>query len=489
MRRKLILAFGVVALAAIASMFFIVRLSAAGEVRMFVARGGMLGLDRLATDLESYYQQNGSWAGASSMLSNYRFGQGMMNGQTGQGMMGNGFGPGAGGSGPGFHLRLADAQGNIVADNDPSQGGAQVLTAQERSNAIPLFSQQKKTVGFLVAEGVVIDNSASEADLLNRLLRAGLVAAGISGLLALVLAWIFSLGLLRPIDQLTQAARQMAAGNLSQRIEVQGSDEISTLGRAFNQMSTSLQKAGELRRAMTADIAHELRTPIAVQRAHLEALMDGVYPLTAENLQPVLESTDLLTRLVEDLRTLALADAGELKLNMAPLNLASLTAKVVERFKPEADNRGISVFFEDQSAKAQSAGVQSMVTADAGRVEQILNNLLSNALRYTPEGSKVEVSLSASPAWVQVSLSDNGPGIPPEALPHLFERFYRTDRARSREQGGTGLGLAIARQLALAHQGDLTVANGAGGGAVFTLTLPCAGSSPEVSQNTAARHL
>ncbi len=366
MRRKLILAFGVVALAAIASMFFIVRLSAAGEVRMFVARGGMMGLDRLATDLETYYQQNGSWAGVSPVLSNYRVGQGMMNGQNGQGMMGNGFG--AGGSGAGFHLRLADAQGNIVADNDPSQGGAPVLTDQERSNAIPLLSPQGKTVGFLVAEGVVVDNSAAEADLLNRLLRAGLVAAGISGLLALVLAWIFSLGLLRPIDQLTQAARQMAEGNLSQRIEVQGTDEISTLGRAFNQMSTSLQKAGESRRAMTADIAHELRTPIAVQRAHLEALMDGVYPLTAENLQPVLESTDLLTRLVEDLRTLALADSGELKLNMAPINLASLTAKVVERFKPEADSRGISVFFEDQSAPALSAGAVSAVTADAGRV-------------------------------------------------------------------------------------------------------------------------
>jgi signal transduction histidine kinase len=304
---------------AIASMALIATTSAAGEVRMFMAGGGMMGLDVLAQDLEASYRRNENWSGAQQLLDDYRQGHGM------GGMMGGGAGNGS------IHLRLADAAGNVLADNQAAPQGR--LTRAERENAVELKGSGGALVGYLVASGAV-GNANAERLLLQRLLRASLLAAVIAGGLSLLLALLLSYSLLRPVKALTQAAARMTAGDLSQRVTIRGQDELATLGQAFNRMAASLQHAQQSRRAMTADIAHELRTPIAVQRAHLEALQDGIYPLTVDNLQPVLESTDLLTRLVEDLRTLALADAGELGLERAPGDLALLVGRVVERFRP-----------------------------------------------------------------------------------------------------------------------------------------------------------
>ncbi len=450
MRRRLILSFGLVALAAIASMFIMLRQSAAGEVNMFMARGGMMGLDRVASDLEAYYAQTGSWDGAEQVMAASHPGQG-------HGMMG----------GNNLHLIVADAKKNIVADNQGSPGGK--LTGSELENAIVLSKSNREVIGYLVAEGAVFENPAAGQNLLNRLVRAGLIAAAVSGAVALLLAWLLSVRLSKPIQALTRAAGKMAGGDLAQRVQVQGRDELASLGQAFNSMATSLEKAEQSRRAMTADIAHELRTPIAIQRAHLEALQDGVYELTPENLQPVIESTQLLTRLVEDLRTLALADAGELQIEKAPIDLAGLTARVVDRFCPEAERRNIQLRFDDLSSDPAAT-----VQGDAIRLEQILNNLLSNSLRHSPDGGTVLVRRVVQGAWHEIHVSDSGPGIAAEDLPRIFERFYRADRARSREQGGTGLGLAIARQLALAHGGDLTAGNRPEGGAEFVLRLPAA---------------
>ena len=171
--------------------------------------------------------------------------------------------------------------------------------------------------------------------LLGRLNRGVLLAGLVAGALALVLAIGLAYTLLRPVQALTEAAQKLAEGDLSHRVDVHGEDEMATLGYTFNQMADSLQKAEEARRAMTADIAHELRTPLAVQRANLEALQDGVYPLTADNLAPVIEQNHLLTHLVDDLRTLALADAGQIELQRTPTDLVSLVGRVVERFLPQ----------------------------------------------------------------------------------------------------------------------------------------------------------
>jgi signal transduction histidine kinase len=220
---------------------------------------------------------------------------------------------------------------------------------------------------------------------------------------------------------------------------------------------------------MTADIAHELRTPLSVERAHLEALQDGIYPLTPENLGPILEQNGLLTRLVEDLRTLALADAGQLPMQRVPTDLPALLGRVVSRFEPQAITREIAL---ELSPGPDARVPFPRLALDPARIEQLLGNLLANALRHTPVGGKIRLDISSSPAAVQVTVRDTGPGIPEDALPHIFERFYRADRARSRAEGGSGLGLAIARQIAQAHGGSLTAANHPQGGAIFTLSLP-----------------
>jgi two-component system OmpR family sensor kinase/two-component system sensor histidine kinase BaeS len=263
---------------------------------------------------------------------------------------------------------------------------------------------------------------------------------------------------------------------------VGGKDELATLGKAFNHMAASLEEGEQRRQSMTADIAHELRTPLAVQRANLEAMLDGVYPLTTKNLGPVLEQNQLLTRLVADLRTIALADAGELDLNILSIDLNRIVSSVVERFRPQADRQQISLGIELDAACP-------VLEADRDRIEQILINLLNNALHYTPEGGEIRISTSCNTQtagqlakqfagqFALVEIRDSGSGIPPDALPYIFERFYRVDRSRSREEGGTGLGLAIARKLAEAHGGNLIAANIPEGGALFRLSLPLRRSS------------
>ncbi len=464
MRLRLILSFTLIVLVSVTTVVLIARLTTANEVRTFMFRGGASGSIGMVNNLEAYYQANGSWQGAENILSNR--GGGMGSG------MGRGGPPGSSGAGFGNamnqNLLLADAQGMIIAGSNGTRSGEQ-LTKAEMNSAIPL-QVRGKTVGYLLPEGALTFTQAEESQLVTRLnqvaLTAGLIAGGISLLLALLLAYRF----LKPIRGMITAAGQLAKGDLSQRVPVQGNDELATLGRTFNLMANSLQKAEKSRRAMTADIAHELRNPLAVQRANLEALQDGIYPLTPENLEPILEQNRLLTHLVEDLRTLALAESGQMGLEKVAVDFPALVKSVIERFEPQANARQISLNFNCQDKIPT-------LSLDAFRVEQILGNLISNALRYTPENGKIDLNIRLQ-SWkngkqrVQLDVHDSGSGIPEGSLPHVFERFYRADRSRSRSEGGTGLGLAIARQLAEAHGGNLEAQNHHNGGAMFTLTFP-----------------
>ncbi len=456
MRLRLILSFTLVALTAVVSVVVLARQGAASEVRSFMFPGGMVNVQELASALQDYYRQNGTWQGVESLLE--------PPGRRAQ----RGYGAGMGGMGHGMmmnqSLRLADADGRLVYDSQQETPVGSLSRAEIRA-AIPL-KVGGRTVGYLLATGGMAFTQADEAFLLGRLTRAALTAGLIAGGLSLLLALLLAYSLMRPVRELTRAARRLGEGDLSQRVQARGNDELAELARTFNRMAATLQQAESSRRALTADIAHELRTPLAVQRAHLEALQDGIYPLSAENLQPILEQNLALTCLVDDLRTLALADSGQLKLELAPTDLIALIGRLVERFHPQADPRRISLRFEHSGLDALVAQV------DALRIEQILTNLLSNALRYTPDGGEITVQAQASHGHAMVSVLDSGPGIPPEALDRVFERFYRVDRARSRAEGGSGLGLAIARQLAEAHKGTLTARNHPQGGAEFTLTLP-----------------
>lgn len=451
MRSKLILSFGLVVLVTIATVVLVARLGTTQAVRGFMYRGGMTGSEELVAALEEFYAANGSWQGVESLFGGSGMhGMGRGQGQAGMGMMNQ-------------RLRLADADGNLVYDSQANRPTGS-LSPAELANAVTLQAG-RKTVGYFLAEGGMSFTRQQEINLVNRLTRAALTAALIGGGLALILALFLAYRLLAPIQQLTQAAEKLSRGDLSQRVPVQGKDELARLGQTFNSMAEGLQRLGEARRAMTADIAHELRNPLAVQRANLEALQDGVYPLTPEQLQPILEQNLLLTRLVDDLRALAMAEAGQLTLERMPTDLSELAGRMVERFSAQAEAAGVRLSLE-------AAPNLPRADIDPGRVEQIITNLLSNALRYTPKAGKIDLQVSQQGNALQLRVHDSGPGIPAEALPHIFERFYRADRSRSRAEGGSGLGLAIARQFAEAHGGTLTAANHPQGGAVFTLSLP-----------------
>ncbi|MGB7114592.1 MAG: HAMP domain-containing protein, partial [Anaerolineales bacterium] len=285
----------------------------AQEVYTFIYRGGIYEAEDLVTELEDHYQASGSWENVASLFPP----PGKSNGQVEGKGKGRGLGPGSRSSSEaGGDLFLYDAGGNLVFD--PHNLGAEgSLEDEEFLSAIPLVVDGE-TVGYLLPPGGHVFGQNVEAELLGQLNQALLSAALIAGGLALILALLLAFYLLRPVRELTRAATRMSEGDLTQRVRVGGKDELATLGNAFNHMAASLDEGEQRRQSMTADIAHELRTPLAVQRANLEAMLDGVYPLTAKNLGPVLEQNQLLTRLVADLRTIALADAGELTLNILP---------------------------------------------------------------------------------------------------------------------------------------------------------------------------
>jgi two-component system OmpR family sensor kinase/two-component system sensor histidine kinase BaeS len=294
---------------------------------------------------------------------------------------------------------------------------------------------------------------------------------------------IVARGLSAPLSQLAAAARRIARGDLSQRVPVKGSEEVADLSQAFNDMAASLQQAETLRRNMVADIAHELRAPLSVMQGNLQAILDDVYPLTKEEIAGIYGQSLVLTRLVNDLRELAQAEAGQLRLNIRPVPLGALISNVVDVFQEAAREREIQL-----AANLPPAEDLPPVSGDADRIRQVLQNLLTNALQYTPPGGQVCLavnhdaverlfhpsSAAAKTPFVRVSVSDTGPGIPAQDLPHVFDRFWRADKARSRDQGGSGLGLAIARQLVEAQGGQIGVESEGrpGRGSRFWFTLP-----------------
>ncbi|MCL4242763.1 MAG: GHKL domain-containing protein, partial [Dehalococcoidia bacterium] len=239
-------------------------------------------------------------------------------------------------------------------------------------------------------------------------------------------------------------------------------------GRAFNCMAESIERNEELRKQMTSDVAHELRTPLNNLAGYLEAIADGVVEPGEGTIASLQEEATLLVRLVADLEELSLADAGRQVLNLEPQPLAPIVEQAVAMVAPRARAAGITIVQETWPAP--------MVDVDRRRIAQVVRNLLENAVRHTPDGGTIRVSLRGQETKVELTVSDDGPGIAAEHLENIFERFYRTDASRARATGGAGLGLAIVRQLVEAHGGRVWAANAAGGGALFTVELDAAGA-------------
>ncbi len=314
--------------------------------------------------------------------------------------------------------------------------------------------------------------SPPERAMLDRINWAIALAALAAAALALLAGGLLARALTRPVEALTGAARSLARGELGLQVPVQSQDEIGELAAAFNQMSADLARASQLRRQMTADVAHDLRTPLSLIRGHAEALRDGVLPPAVETFSLIHDEAVRLNRLVEDLRTLSLADAGELTLVRRPAAPGQLLERAVGAQMIRAQQ-------QDVALTAAVAPDLPELNVDADRLAQVLGNLLDNALRHTPAGGRIACAVAASPDGVTFCLADSGPGIPAKDLPNVFERFYRADASRQRDGSGSGLGLAIARSLVEAHGGRLWAESPPGSGARFFLTLPARTSAAD----------
>jgi signal transduction histidine kinase len=286
------------------------------------------------------------------------------------------------------------------------------------------------------------------------------ILIGLAGLFALALIGRAIRGAAAPVGDLIEASGRIEEGDFSTRVPESGPREVRALARAFNEMSARLEATEQDRRSALADVSHELRTPLTVIQGNLEALLDGIYPADAEHLQLLLDETRILERLIDDLRTLTLAEAGSLVLHREPTDLRALLNDVAASYRTQADQTGmaLTVTVPDDLPS---------LDIDPARIREVVSNLLTNALRHTPRDGKVEVSAQLAGDHVEVSIHDTGSGIPPDQLDRIFDRFYR-----SADSPGSGLGLPIAKSLVEAHGGTATALSEMGDGTRVAFTLP-----------------
>lgn len=297
---------------------------------------------------------------------------------------------------------------------------------------------------------------------------AVLLAVAASVLVAFAVAAFVAHRIVEPVELVRQAARRIASGQYEERIPVRSADELGDLADQFNRMAASLQRLERTRRDLVADVAHELRTPLAGLSGYLEGMLDGVVEPSVEVLGRMQREVRRLQRLVEDLQEVSRVEAGQVTLHLRPTPLAEVLEAVLARLRPQFDDKGVELSVE-------LPGGLPAVMADPDRVAQVLTNLLGNALQHTPAGGRVTVRACRMDGEVSLSVTDTGIGIPPEHVPHVFERFYRVDRSRSRRGGGAGIGLTIAKGLVELHGGRIWAESpGPGRGSTFTFTLPAA---------------
>lgn len=413
--------------------------------------------------LATYYSTRGSWAGVEELLSHsaamanlhQMHVEGGMNPTGMMALMDLGA----------SRIRLAGADGRTVADTGGTAG--RPVSAAELAEGLPIRVNQQVVGTLLVDRPAVPPLSGLDQAFIGRTtlaaLAGGLGAAVGAGLLGLALSGAIT----GPLAGLTRAARRMADRDLSVRVDAAAPGEVGALASAFNHMAAEMERQEGLRRNLVADVAHELRTPVAVLRGQFEAIQDGVVEPTVETLLPLHDEVLRLSRLLDDLQSLSLADAGQLPLHPVELEPADLVESVATAFAAAAASKDVEFVW------TCPRGLPCL-QADRDRIKQVLHNLLGNALRHTPKGGRIALEAAHTGPHVRFVVADTGEGIAPEDVPHIFDRFYRADKSRSRAGGGSGLGLAIARGLVRAHGGEISVRSELGKGSEFTVLLPTA---------------
>jgi signal transduction histidine kinase len=444
---KLTLAFMAVSLTGIALVALLVWGITLTEFNRFMQDRA---LSDFATAAASYYQAHGSWAGVEAALR-----QQNLIPTPGQ--------PGGGSNPPPPPIALTDSQGQIIVAAGPFQQGEKLPTNPgQQKIAITVKNQ---LVGYVQMAGGPPSPDPLEARYLARTNQALVLAALGAILIAVLLGLFLARTITRPLRDLTAATSALAQGRLSQQVQVRSQDELGELTKTFNKMSADLQKANQLRRQMAADIAHDLRTPLAVITGYLEGLKDGVIKPSPKRFTAMHDEALYLQRLVEDLRTLSLADAGELSMMIQPVQPGELVERLAASYQQQADQKAVRLTVSIEP------GLPA-IQADPERMQQALSNLVSNAIRYTPAGGQISLLARREGQAVWMEVKDTGSGIASDVLPHIFERFYQGDN--SRQDDGSGLGLAIARSIIELQGGEISAASaGAGAGSIFSIQMPC----------------
>ncbi len=405
----------------------------------------------LAENLIYYYQMNGSWIGVADDLARIQTYIPLQ-----PGSMRN---PSPDGS----PLTLVGSDQIIVYSNQSKDIGEKV-SSRDLNGSVALQANGK-TIGWLLLTPVrrTFTSNTPEGIFLRNVNSATLLSAIVAVLLALILGGLLAFTMTRSLRDLTEATVEIAKGRFGKQVKVRSKDEIGELATSFNKMSLDLDQATKARQQMTADIAHDLRSPLSVITGYAEALSDNKLPGTPEVYNILLQETKHLDRLVDDLRLLTLADTGELPLNLQPISPYALIERVAARQAVNADQLQLGLRLDAQHDLP-------MVNVDVERMSQVLDNLIQNAFRYTPSGGEVRLGSRTVADQVEITVSDNGKGISPEDLPHVFDRFYRGDKSRQ-NSAESGLGLAIAKSIVEAHAGKISVDSQPDQGAKFTILL------------------
>jgi two-component system sensor histidine kinase BaeS len=448
---KLILAFLGIGIISVTIVFTTARLNTRAEFIRFLSNQSRTDI---ITQLSNYHQQNDSWTGVEVVFLALPTP-----------------GPDSDPGNQGRPFTLSDQNGNTIYSTNNKYQPGEKISDNDLAHGIPI-TEEGQVVGVYVPAPAPFGGNPREREFIDRTNLTLIYGALISAIIALLLGIFLSRTLTRPIRELIQATHAVSEGDLSQQVIVRSKDELGELAQAFNRMSTELSRSVNTRKQMTADIAHELRTPLSLILGHAEAVHDGVLPPTPENFEIIREEATRLEHLVNDLRTLSLADAGELSISLQTIEPERLVHEVAALYQYQTQKKNITL-------DVDIAAPLSNIEVDPGRMTQVLTNILDNATRHTPKGGHILLAAKQIDNDVEISIQDSGPGVPAENLERIFERFYRTDSSRQREgDGGSGLGLAIAKSIVQAHNGqlsaesDIVPAGEAGSGLKIKVLLP-----------------
>ncbi|MCJ7669874.1 MAG: ATP-binding protein [Dehalococcoidia bacterium] len=442
---RLSVTFAVIILVTVGTIYFFVSQRISVEMEDYKTMIAQYRSDQIRSRLYLFYLDKGSWEDVQSVVEDTAHVSGT-------------------------HIILVAANGTVVGDSKRELLGTNYTDSSD--SPIEMTLRRGFVTEFLGNLYISSDPAAEPyvapfLRLSTSINRSLLLGGSLAIAIALLLTFVLSRRITSPIGALARAARRLGRGDLSQRVQLQGEGEVAALAQAFNSMAADLEHAEQLRRNMVADVAHELRTPLSNIQGYLEAIRDRVIKPDAATIRSLNEEAALLSRLVNELQELSLAEAGELKLVYQAEDITKLVKQAVTPWQPKVAAKEISLSLDLPDNLP-------LVNIDWQRVNQVLHNLLENAVAYTHKGGTINVAAITQGDWVEVCVSDTGEGIPAEDLPNIFERFYRVDKSRARVTGGSGLGLTIAKRLVEAHGGKITVQSKLGKGSRFSFTLPIA---------------